>query len=223
MRNKRVGAAVTGGLLLVLLGGCSVVDPFMARPGPVVFHPTNYMATGPLPSSIRRVGVMPMHSEQWRASDLDAIEAAFSAQLGKTARFEIVGIDRSEVRDRFGRDSFSSAAALPAELLPRLAADYGVDAILFLDLTHYAPYQPIAMGVRSKLVPTQAAGVLWSFDGVFDSARADVANAAGAFQLAESRQGYPVDNTAGILLSPARFAKYVAAATFDTIPLRENE
>lgn len=214
---------LAGGLSLALLAGCTAIKPLWESRDAAAFRPTNFVATGPMPGEIRRVGVLPMHSDQWSAAELNSVEAAFLGEFRKTARFEVIEISRSAVNARFGRESLASTAALPADLLSRLREDFGVDALLFLDCTHFAPYQPVALGIRAKLVPTATPGTLWSLDCLFDAARPEVANSARQYQLAESRPSYPMENTSGILLSPARFAKYAAWATFDTIPARKHE
>ena len=63
-------------------------------------------------------------------------------------------------------------------MLDRLHADFGLDAVLFIDLTHYSPYQPIAIGVRSRLVALADTKTLWALDALFDAAQHDVAVAA---------------------------------------------
>jgi hypothetical protein len=96
--------------------------------------------------------------------------------------------------------------------------------VLLLDLAHYVPYQPIAIGVRAKLVAVESGQILWSFDSLFDSAQTDVAEAARRF--AAGKKGRPAtaaDDNTGILQSPSRFAKYVGAAVFGTLPPRATE
>ena len=207
--------------LLLGLSACRTVKKEWDVPTGPAFEPRNFTSAGAIPSSIRRVAVLPLHSETWPATQLAPIEAAFAAELVKVERFETVTVTRAQMREEFGREQMLSSAALPSDVLDRLRATHGADAILFQDLTHYSPYQPIAIGVRSKLVATADGRVLWSFDTIFDGAQPSVAVAARQYYLAESRPAHPLDNAAGIMQSPSRFAKYVAHAVFGTLPPRQ--
>jgi hypothetical protein len=215
------------GALLSLCGGCRSV-PLGSRqawdvPQGEPFRPGNYADAGPLSASIKRVAVLPLHTDAWRAADIAAIEAAFGGELTKLGRFECANLTRRELKVRFGRETFVSSAALPPDLLARLRSDFAVDAVLFLDLTHFSPYQPLAMGVRAKLVGIEDGSVLWSFDSIFDAAQPGVAVAARQYQLEHDRAAPPLDGAVGILQSPARFARYVAHAVFATLPGRATQ
>lgn len=186
------------------------------------FVPANFTASGSLPASVRRVALLPVEGARWRASDLEPLDAAFAAELNRTGRFEVVAVSRAMLKDRFGREAFDSTAALPAHLLARLRADFAVDAVLFLDLTSYSPYVPVAIGLRAKLVAVEDAAMLWSLDEVFDSAQPAVAAATREYYRAFGAPAFPQDTAAALLQSPSRFARYVGHAAFTTLPLREG-
>jgi hypothetical protein len=164
-----------------------------------------------------------MHSEEWNPDDVAPIESAFVRELSQYNIFEVIPITREDLVGQFGVESYHSAAALPADFLQQFTRKLGVDAILFTDLTHYSPYQPISIGIRSKLVSARDGHPLWSFDTVFDSARPDVQTAASHYHRDLSHPAYPLEDASAILQSPSRFAKYVAYATYGTIPPREIE
>lgn len=186
------------------------------------FKPTNFSSVGAIPTSVRRVALLPLHSDSWKGDTLEPLEIAFTAELQKFERFEVVAVPRARMRDEFGAESVLSSAALPADVLARLRAAYGADAVLFEDLTHYAPYQPISIGVRAKLVSTIDGTVLWSFDALFDGAQPSVAVAAREYYLQQGRPAHPLENSSGMMQSPSRFAKYVAHAMFGTLPPRQT-
>jgi hypothetical protein len=117
--------------------GCgSMHAPNWGGDSGAAFAPSNFTDLGPIPQSVRRVGVLAIHSDAWRASELASLDAAFSAELGKFDLFEVVPISRDDLRARFGQDSVLSTSALPAQMLQRLQADFALDAVLFIDLTH---------------------------------------------------------------------------------------
>lgn len=185
------------------------------------FEPTNFSAPGPLPQTVRRVAVLPMHTDRWNHDDVEAVERAFVRELNQFNRFEVIPVARASMVAQFGIESYSSSAALPADFLQQVSTKLGVDAVLFTDLTNFSPYQPISIGVRTRLVSAVDGTALWSFDAVFDGARPDVQAAVSRYHDALSRPAYPLEDPAAIMQSPSRFAKYVAHATYETIPSRE--
>jgi hypothetical protein len=79
------------------------------------------------------------------------------------------------------------------------------------------------MGVRTKLVDASTGRIRWAFDYVFDAGNASVAEAAKRYQLLYSDERQPLTTDGGsILLSPSRFAKYVASETYASLT-HENE
>ena len=74
------------------------------------------------------------------------------------------------------------------------------------------------MGIRTKLVDVTTGKIRWAFDYVFDAGNSSVAEAAKRFQVLYSDPRQPLTTDGGsILLSPARFAKYVACETFASL------
>jgi hypothetical protein len=207
----------------ILLAGCASTKSAwnLSRESP--FEPTNYSAPGPIPQSVRRVAVLPMHTAKWNHDDVQAVENAFARELNQFNLFEVIPVARQSMVAQFGLESYMSSAALPADFLQQISMKLGVDAVLFTDLTDFSPYQPISIGIRSKLVSTVDGRALWSFDTIFDAARPDVQAAVSRYHSVLSRPAYPLEDSAAIMQSPSRFAKYVAHATYETIPSRDVE
>ena len=216
----RVAGVLFGGFLLLGLGACRTIDQDWDQPVGEAFVPVNFYQKGPLPDSVRRVAVLPLYSEEWDHLDLTEMQQTFAAELQKRDRFEVVLVSPVQVRQIFGRDQVSSVQSIPADRYNSLIEGFGVDAVLFSDLTSYHPYRPIVMGVRCKLVTSGTADVLWAFDTVFDSGNPSVSTAARRFHLDESAPPYPLQNSSSILQSPLRYSKYVADAVFATLPER---
>jgi hypothetical protein len=95
---------------------------------------------------------------------------------------------------------------------------YGAQAVIFVDLTSYAPYRPLAIGFRSKLAAVSNGRLIWSFDELFTTTNSSVANSLRRYYIGGDRQGEPFDPTGDNLTSPRRFAAYVADTAFHTIP-----
>ncbi len=199
------------------VAGCMHPGPYdAARVGPF-FAPAN-VEREPTIGGLRRVVVLPL----WAAHPVSTESAAafdevFLNALQQEHRFEVVALTRDECLRRFRRESLSSSGALPTNLLKVLKAEFAADGVLFLDLTVFSAYKPITIGVRGKLASVDGARLIWTFDNVFAADEPTVANAA-RHHFIDRDKAAPIDMTPAVLQSPARFAAYVAAATFATLP-----
>lgn len=167
--------------------------------------------------------MLPLHGEQWREDVVARFDSVLREAAARTERFEIVAISRQEMANAFGERSLDSTRPLPGDLLARLQANRGVDAVLLLDLTHLASYQPVAVGLRARLVTVEEGESLWAFDAIFDAARDDVSLAARRFSNETKRPPSEQEDGTAVLQSPLRFARYAGAAMFATLPPRRAE
>lgn len=205
--------------LLGLVAGCQT-PPFndSARVGPF-FIPINHAGDPSLPSDLRRVVLLPIYGGQVAAVETSSVlDAVFATELQKQNRFEVVVLSRAECQRRFGASEFSSVSVVPHDFLPRIRRDFAADAVLWIDLTSYRPYSPLALGVRAKLVSVDDPRMIWTFDNIFSADNPAVANSARQHFVRQSNSDAPADLTREALQSPSRFATYVAAATFATLP-----
>ncbi len=206
-------------LAALALAGCmtpSIDDP--ARTGPY-FTPTNHAGEPQLPANFRRVVFLPLAGGTAASVDSTAaLDPVFLAELQKQNRFEIVRLTREDCARMFHTEELSSTAALPADFVEVLRQHYAADGVLFIDVTVYKPYRPIALGVRAKLATLDGVRLVWTFDNLFSIADPAVSNSARHHFLDSDRRGLPGDSTQAVLESPARFASYVAAEMFATLP-----
>lgn len=208
-----------GSLLIFLAGaGCvqsSFEDP--VRLGPF-FQPRNVMADEAL-GGLRRVVLLPVHGGDITSEEMAAgLDPIVVAALQRENRFEIVALSRPACLQKFQATSFASAEALPADFFTALRREYAADAVIFVDLTVYHAYRPLALGLRAKLARFDGRKLVWTFDNVFSADEPSVANAARHHYLDRDRGGVPADLTVGVLQSPSQFAGYAAAAMFATLP-----
>ena len=216
MKRRGVLCALAG-VLSLFSGGCATLKLAVA-PAPPPPPPPNYFAPATPGEQLRRVALLPLHSETYPDQYMRRLDATFHAELTKKALFEVVPVSRAELESLFGERQFSSTDELPAEALKRLREHYGVDGVLFTDLTHFSPYRPVSMGVRTKLVAVSTGQIRWASDTVFDAGNSSVAEAAKRFQVACSNEHQPLSTDGGsILQSPTRFAKYVASETYSSL------
>ena len=217
------GARLLWLIAMVALAGCAGA-PSLRRTVTPAYRPDNiFKLADVLAKDLRRVAVLPVSSGA-NGSDLadgrEAVEPVLLAELIKTKRFEVIPVAPHFLRSRMGRVHWSAADTLPAEFLPALRDTYGCDAVLFVELTEYRAYAPVAIGWRLKLVDARTGFALWAGDELFDSRKAEVLAAARRFQAAapEISGESSVDWT--VSHSPRRLAQYSAAQLFDTLPLR---
>ena len=201
--------------ILLLLAGCATASRVVNNVvQPVI--PSYHENADSVP--IRRVAVLPIYfdeQQQVAPSDLDLV---FHAELTKTSAFEVIPISREELRSHFGISQVSSVQVIPRDLLLRLINDYGVEGVLFTDLTHYSPYRPVSIGVRCKLVDARSGVQRWVFDHLFDSGNPQIAVAAKQFAVDQDNEQLPIaSDGSNILESPMQFGKYVAHETYRSL------
>ncbi|HND61718.1 MAG TPA: hypothetical protein PLB90_09595 [Opitutaceae bacterium] len=212
-------ALTMAGFGLLLAAGCMTPpadDP--SRVGPF-FTPTNHVGDPALPPTMRRVVLLPLAGGSVApAESLAALDPVMAAALLHQHRFEVVALTRDDCRRLLGSEELSSVAVLPANLMANLRREYAADGVMFVDVTSFSAYRPIAIGLRAKLATTQDVRLVWTFDTVFSSADPAVANSARHAALETSRKDVPADLTPAVLLSPGKFAGYAAEAMFQTLP-----
>lgn len=213
--------ALIGGLVFASgFTGCMTppVDD-SARVGPF-FKATNFRADAKLSANIRRVVLLPLAGGAVASAESAAsLDPVFRTELQRRNRFEIVTLTRADCLRLFQAEEFSSVGVLPADLMSRLRREFDADAVLMIDLTVFKAYRPLALGVRAKLATLEGdVRLLWSFDNVYSASEGPVANSARAHFIESDRGGVPADMTPSVLQSPSRFASYVAADMFATLP-----
>lgn len=200
-------------LAALVLTGCQTGKKAVTfvKPPP----PQNYFSGEPIGIPIRRVALLPIFNDKYPQEQLRELDAAFGAELTKKSIFEVVSVSRSSMEGFFGQRQLASVENLPADLLAKLRERYGVDGIVFTDITHYSPYRPLAIGVRAKLLDASSGEIRWAFDYIFDSGNPTIAQAAKTYQARFGRDNLPLAGDGGtVLISPARFAKFVANQTY---------
>jgi len=212
MRTARLFLLLASALLAT---GCATRERRLAPAPP---PPQNYFSPDTQGTAMRRVALLPLHNAAHPDHYLRALDETFESELTKKALFEVVRVSRSQMETLFARRQWESTEMLPANALEQIRNQFGVEGVLFTDLTHFSPYRPVSMGVRTKLVDAATGRIRWAFDYVFDAGNSSVAEAAKRYQLRYSDPRLPLTTDGGsILLSPARFAKYVASETFASL------
>ena len=194
--------------------------PDGAKFGPF-FAPTNVRGVTRLPPDVRRVVILPVHGPRSLTDDaLKRLDETLLAELGRTARFELVPLARAELSRLVGPQLLSSTDAFPPEFLARIARQYAADAVLFTDVTAHSAYRPLVLGLRTKLARTDGAELLWSTDVVYSAADQPTVNSARKYALETTPAKTPGDRSHAILQNPTRFAAYAFSSLLGTLPPR---
>jgi len=183
--------------------------------------PTNIHSVEKLPDNFKRVVVLPCHHFPEDELLMDYADTVFRQELGKKRVFEPVFIDRTELRSMVGKTQLTPQEKLPENFLTRLLAKHpDVDGVMFLEIFGYRAYKPLSLGIRGRLVDLRSGDFIWAIDETFDAGNASVIAAAEDFQRRDQVTNFSRHSHGSVLSSPRVFTKYVADATFGTLPTR---
>jgi len=216
--------------------GCHVFPPLpntVQDMGPR-YKPSNfYLRTNALPDQIKRVALLPLVTPTATAflkAGTETLGPLLCAELEKCKRFEVIPVTPEQLRQWTGRSGWRADEPLPPDFFERVSEATGCDAILFCQLTRYAPYQPLAVGWKFSLVANPPPGpasaqemkdkILWCADEVLDAGEPGVSNAARDYYGQHLRNEAPSADASTILSSPTRFGQYTLAALLETMPGR---
>jgi hypothetical protein len=207
-----------------LLAGCAATlpktDPALAGP---FYTPSNVQTAPKLPEAVRRIAILPCAGADSRLTEdtLVDLDRILATALTRSARAEITQLDRAALARLAKRPRVLSTSVLPADFLPRLAAETGADALLLVDVTAHSPYPPLVLGLRARLVDLKTGEQLWNFDNIVSTTSPAVVNSARAHVLGRtSAPKTPGDLSYSILQNPVAFADFVAEITWATLPPR---
>lgn len=217
MRRRAVGAAV---LALVVATGCCLLEKgrFARQPRPEPPTFSQYHLDGWQWENVDRVLVLPFLNESPHTRAGEEVRAAFTSQLQRAGRFEVVSADPDDRAvlaahvHRGGR--FDEAAML--DLADRTKADVIVHGIV----THYSPYPRPRIGLIFQAVAPREGKVVASVDGLWDTTDTAVAERCRIYYRQRVRPRPPWvrnhviatdDGFAGELAleSPALFQRWV--------------
>lgn len=185
------------------------------------FRPVNFKGEAKMPAALRRVLLLPVFGGTIVPPETaETLEEVFATELQKQLRFEVVRLNRAECSRRFGAAEFASTVALPHDFLATLGREFEADAVLFVDLTAFKAYRPLTLGIRAKLATVEQTRLVWTFDEIFSLDDPAVSNSVRHYFEAANTVGISLDPAQGAQQSPTKFAAYVAAATFNTLPPR---
>ena len=188
------------------------------------FSPDNvFVYPKKLTLDFRRVAVLPIAAAS-ATGDLpagcEALAPVLLEQIGKTKKFEAVPVNGNNLRARTGQSAWTGREVLPPDFFAYLRREYDCDGVLFVELTAYRAYAPLAVGWRFKLVDARTQQIIWAADEMFDATQPSVQRAAVKFEQEKPVLPLVAENNWVALNSPRRFGRYSAAALLETLPER---
>jgi len=187
------------------------------RPDNVFVYPAKFSL------DLRRVAILPIAPAADAANLPDGCEALAPVlweQVVKTKKFEAVLVDSQALSQHMGHAAWTGREVLPPDFFAWLRREYDCDGVLFVELTAYRAYTPLAVGWRFKLVDVRSTQVIWSADELFDAGQPAVQRAASKFERETSVLPLITDKDWAMFNSPRRFGRYSAAALLDSLPER---
>lgn len=208
--------AATCGAVLACVTGCQA--GFLWGSSSNEALPNNvYQSQRRLPDQLRRVALLPV----WQAPTHQKLpveaDAWLAASLAASERFEVIPIERQQLRDWYQQDDFSSSARLPHGFLQRVRNASAAQAVVFIDVLHFDMYAPQRLSLKGRLVDVHTATTLWAFDEHFDLADKAQRKAFLKHLEAQLPKGLPAPDTPR-LDSPRAFLQYAATHLFHTLP-----
>jgi hypothetical protein len=190
------------------------------------YEPKNaYQAAGRFPADIRRVAILPLsvpNADAQIESGRDTLQPLLYSEIDKQQLFQSVIVTPEQLQQLTGKPAWSAADKLPPKLFEQLKDTYGCDGVLFCQLSHYRPYQPMIVGWNFTLVGTlESPTPWWSVDEVFDGSDPQIYNAARRYYQNHIQQPGPLADSRAITHSPRRFAQYTLHAALSTLPKRD--
>lgn len=218
----RLAATLVTCLAIGAGSGCkSIPRPDGMLVGPF-YAPTNIRAAATMPHSVARVVMIPVTGpDSVSPESLAAVGTAFANEFTRAGRAELTLLDADRLQRLVGERSLRTTEPLPEGFLAKLRAGTAADAVLFIEVTSFRAYPPLALGIRGRLVTTDSQESLWACDERFDATLSSVRNAARRHAATPAPQpGAPGDLSHTVLQNPDRFAAYVAASLLRTLPAR---
>ena len=210
-------ALLTLGLLLT--AGCGSLPWENSATRGKAFVPANHSGDAQVPASVRRVVLLPLAGAGVApAASLADLDPVVAAALQQQNRFEVIAISRDTCRRLLGSEEFSSVEALPPDFMAAIRREFAADAVLFVDVTVFRAYRPLAIGFRAKLATLQDVRLVWTFDNLFSAADPAVASSARRHGQTGGLPDIPADQGLAVVQSPSRFTAYAAEAMFATLP-----
>ena len=200
-------------LIVICTTGCEITEVeemvrskwFTEEFDSVSYHKTDEYNN----ASLQRVLLLPFTIESQRDKVSVDITDAFSIELQRSAKFDIVEAQGfqdilSQQKDIWNR------GLIRAETIVEAKRRYNVDAIIFGTITQYQPYEPPILGIKIGMFSAKSGNIMWTADAIFDSSQASVIKLLKSYHKKQYQRKQSLYDWNLILLSMKRYAQFVA-------------
>lgn len=189
----------------LLMAGCAT-EPDV--PASIV----NYYSSPELDiSPVRRVMVVPFDYHVGDQKAVQAVSKAFVQKLQEQGRFEVV-YQPEVLKDLDEEVKLWERGQVNLAVLAKASEKYNADAFIFGIITQYRPYDPPVLGLKVYLATSSKGEIAWQADAVFDSKKAEVADAVKRYYKRHYGEDNDVYGWKIMLLSVDRYAEFACDA-----------
>jgi hypothetical protein len=175
-----------------------------------VFVATNYFIHPEFEDfKIRRVLIAPFSNETGFHNAQDTLEPIFISEWIKVNRFEVIP-STGDARKQLESFDIREKGTFYKMHLYDIAKRYNVDAVMFVALTSYSPYEPCRIGINAQLIHTYSGVVVWGLNEIYDGSQRNVENLATQYYYENVRFSHPLDDWEIMMISIRYFTQMVA-------------
>lgn len=174
-----------------------------------------YWASSADIDQVRRVLVLPFDAASGVTSGVESVHRAVVEELAKMQRFELVRMDHPNDDDRTVLQSMRHGR-ISLDAMAKLVEMHHVDGVLLGTITGYRPYKPPQLGLRVQIVSTHSAAPIWAVEVFYDSNDAAVVEDLQQFATSFAAKDVTEHGWEMAMISPRRFASFVAHRVVNT-------
>lgn len=167
-------------------------------------------------ASVHRVLLVPFAFETNREKVIKEVTEAFSIELQKSAKFDVVP-PQGFPDELLQQNDLWIKGLVRAETVIEAKKRFKVDAIIFGTITHYKPYEPPILGIKVGMFSTVTGNVIWTADTILDSSEASVVRLVKDYYRANYQRKQSLYGWEIVLLSMKRYAQFAAHQVIATL------
>ena len=120
---------------------------------------------------VRRILALPLVDQSGHGAPARLVSDALGDSIAKLRRFQVVR-PRSDDASLKSDSGPIGSGKIPVSTIIELGRRYGVDAVLFGEISQFRPYTPPSLGIGASLIDVHTGKVLWSVTDFVDASDA---------------------------------------------------
>jgi hypothetical protein len=160
--------------------------------------------------SLRRVGILPIGGDGWRAEEAQAFQGALATELSARWQAEIVPLQHEDAAETPRQQGFRTGRIDPQAVLT-LAKRYNLDGLVAVTVTDRRAYPPQRLGLEVELTACDTGLPVWAASLHLDAAQERTREGLRTWFESMRSPASATETWDLCLLSPQRFAEFAAA------------